>query len=112
MNQTDLRIAYKIDTGDYPLWSHSHSGRDLGNRQKSFQKGYPTSRYGKWIEDKLGKEKYLRDRYFQLTKEMPTSHYYGNNGLSEVIYEDYIEWIEGFLLKFYPEIITKITNIS
>ena len=112
MNVTDLRIAYRMDTGDYPLWAHNHDGRDLGWQQKSLQKGHPCTAYGEWLEEKLIKEKYLRSRYFQVKHEMPTSHFYGNNGYKEVLYGDYIEWLEGFLLKFYPQIVTKITNVS
>lgn len=113
MNSTDLRIAYRMDTGDYPLWAHDHSGRDLGYSQKSFQKGHPCTNYGLWLEDKIGKPKYLRDRYFKVTSDPPNKFYYGDwkssNGFSgkrenvDVLYADYIEWLESFLIKFKDE---------
>lgn len=111
MNQTDVRIAFKMDTGEDALWAKTHDGKDL--RGTSIQKGYPRSFYGRWIEQKIGegsqkffsfpgfnpeKTKYLRDRYFQVKREEPTSNYY-NPGGREVFYGDYIEWLETFYIK-------------
>jgi hypothetical protein len=119
MNVTDLRIAFKMDTGDYPLWSKTHDGKDMYGT--SWQRGYPRSIYGLWLEDKIGKTKYLRDKYFKVTSEMPTSDFFGqpyywNRGWfryhrNVVIYGDYCEWLETFILKFKPEIVRKIINV-
>jgi len=112
MNVTDLRIAFKIDTGDNPLWTHDHSGRDLfGGGSTSWQRGYPRSIYGLWLEDKIGKTKYLRDRYFKITSEIPTSDFFGNTYRNLVIYGNYCEWLETFILKFKPEIVRNIINV-
>jgi hypothetical protein len=95
MNGTDLRIAFKMDTGEDSSWEKDHYGRDLDGT--SFR-GYPRSIYGVWLEEKIGKPRYLRDRYFQVRREAPTSNFY-NPGRREVFYEDYIEWLESFYLK-------------
>ena len=116
MNVTDLRIAFKMDTGEDPLWAEDHFGKDIhswGKRPTSFQKGYPRSLYGCWLEEKIGKPKYLRDRYYKLHKEMPTSSYFGWHGrYHEVFDKEYIEFLEAFVLKFKPEIVTDIIKVD
>ena len=109
MNSTDLRIAFKLDTGNDALWAKTHYGKDL--RGTSLQKGYPRSIYGVWLEEQIGKPKYLRDRYFKVRREAPTSNYF-QPGFREVFYGDYIEWLEGFLLRFYPHVITAIIKVD
>jgi hypothetical protein len=97
MTPTDLRIAFKMDTGSNALWEKTRNGKDTGGT--SLMQGYPRSIYGIWLEEKIGKPKYLRDRYFQVKKDAPTTNYY-NPGSHEVLYEDYIEWLETFIIKF------------
>lgn len=112
MTRTDLRIAFKMDTGDDALWAENHDGKDLGWWQTGWVKGYPRSVYGEWIEEKVGKPKYLRDRYFKLHKEIPMSDYHGDRSRwTPVYYGEYIEWLEDFVLKFKPEIVTNIIGI-
>lgn len=112
MNVTDLRIAFKMDTGNDALWAKNHDGKDLGWMSTGNLKGYPRSIYGEWLEEKIGKPKYLRDRYFQVTKEIPVSNYFGDHAryrtCGPIFYEEYINWLEGFVLKFKPEIIKHI----
>lgn len=116
MNATDLRIAFKLDTGDYALWAEDHFGKDMGGwgyRETTFQKGNPRSVYGCWLEEKIGKTKYLRDRYYKLHREMPTSSYFGFHGrYHEAFYKEYIEWLEAFVLKFKPEIVSNIIKMD
>ena len=128
MNSTDLRIAFKMDTGYYPLWAKNHDGSDI--RSTTFIKGHPSTIYGLWLEDQIGKPKYLRDRYYKLNKDLPTKFYFGKfvtstvtfhrRGLSryqgthdpvDVLYSDYILWLESFTLKFKPEIVSNIIGI-
>lgn len=112
MNRTDLRIAFKMDTGHDALWAHNHNGKDLGWWNTTWVKGYPRSVYGEWLEEKIGKWKYLRDRYFKLHHEMPISDYFGNHSKRKpVYYGEYIEWLEDFVLKFKPEIVTNIIKL-
>jgi hypothetical protein len=116
MNVTDLRIAFKMDTGQYPLWSQDHDGKDLRTaRMKgriwpfrvfresppktTFLKGHPRTIYGLWLEDKIGKPKYLRDRFYKVTGETPNKFYFGPIGNKDVLFGDYIEWLETFYLK-------------
>jgi len=102
MNTTDLRIAFKMNTGNDANWAKTHNGKD--REGTNLIRGYPRSIYGVWLEEQIGKPKYLRERYFQVKREAPTSNYY-NPGGREVFYEDYIEWLETFILKFRPEIL-------
>lgn len=102
MNVTDLRITFKMDTGRDPLWAKTHDGKDL--RGTSWQKGWPRTIYGLWLEVKIGKTKYLRDRYFQVKKEKPTKWYHGKSTEGgDVLHGDYIEWLEIFLIHFKDE---------
>ncbi len=119
MNITDLRIAFKIDTGNYPLWTKTHDGKSMHGTD--LLRGYPRTIYGLWLEDQIGKTKYLRDRYFHVIKDAPTKFYFGRcqayNGLKKTLYYDilygkYIEWLETFILKFKPEIIHNIINVD
>jgi len=110
MNRTDLRIAFKMDTGSGALWAENHDGTDIGgwgSRPRTFVKGHPRTVYGLWLEEQTGKPKYLRDRFFKLNAEWPTSNYFMPGG-REVLYSDYIEWLEDFVLKFFPQVIKHI----
>jgi len=118
MNITDLRLAFKMDTGDDPLWAKNHDGH--GIQGTSWQKGYPRTIYGLWIEDKIGKPKYLRDRYYQVTHEAPAKFYFGawkymfsyGGAGREVLFGEYIEWLETFVLKFKPEIVSNLIKVD
>ena len=116
MNVTDLRLAFKTDTGEHALWAEDHFGKDLGGwgyRKTSFHKGHPRSVYGCWLEEKIGKWKYLRDRYHKIHREAPTSSYFGFHGrYHEVFSKEYIEWLESFLLRFYKHIVTDIIKVD
>ena len=95
MNATDLRIAYKMDTGYYPLWAENHDGRDIWGTQ-TFVKGYPCSRYGLWLEDQTKSGRELRNTFYRKFNEIPTSNYFAP-GMREVFYKEYIEWLEGII---------------
>lgn len=121
MNRTDLRIAFKMDTGEGALWAEDHDGTDIGgygNRPTTFIKGHPRSVYGEWLEDQLSKDtpekwKYLRDRFYKLHGEIPTSNYFGGcTRRYPVYYADYIEWLEDFLLHFKPRCYYNIMNFT
>ena len=110
MTITDLRLAFKIDTGQDPLWGKTRDGKDTYDT--SWQRGWPRTIYGEWLEEKLIKGKYLRDRFYKVSGEMPASTYFGDHRRKkEVIFADYIEWLETFLLKFYPQIVTNIIKV-
>ena len=120
MNTTDLRLAFKMDTGDDPLWAKTIEGRDIYGT--SWQRGWPRTIYGLWLEDQIGKTKYLRDRYFQVTSETPNKFFYGKpsgsrnyrmvNTKNDVLYGAYIEWLETFVLRFYKQIVTNIIKVN
>lgn len=111
MTVTDLRLSFKMDTAKDPLWGKTRDGEDTYDT--SWQRGWPRSIYGEWLEEKIGKPKYLRDRFFKVTGEIPTSSYFGDHSRKkEVIYKDYIEWLEEFVLRFYRHIITEIIGVE
>jgi len=124
MTEMDLRIAFKMDTGYYPLWAKNHKGKPISGRDGwsgfapqtfTFIKGVPTSLYGRWLEEKTGKSsKYLRDLYFNRTKEIPTWHYYnpGKEYDGGPLIRDYIYWLESFIIKFKPEVIREIIKVD
>ena len=68
MNATDLRIAFKIDTGNDALWAQTHNGKDVEGT--SLLRGYPRSIYGRWLENNLGDSRYLRNRSEEHTSEL------------------------------------------
>ena len=112
MTRTDLRLAYKMDTGDSPLWKEDHNGKSLGYyNEVTWAKGYPRTQYGLWIEDKIGKYKYLRDRYYKVHSEVPCRSYFAPGTPHESLTGEYIEWLETFVLRFYKHIVTNIINI-
>ena len=119
MNQTDLRIAFKMDTGLYPLWAKGYDGESIknvwGKTTFSFIKGVPTSVYGRWLEEKTGKSsRYLRDLYLNKTGGKPTWHYYnpGRETDGGPLIRDYIYWLESFIIQFKSEEIKKIIAID
>ena len=71
MTLTDLRVKFKLDTGEYPVWVNRPK---MNNRtflkygwervpdNASF-KGKVKSIYGWWLEEKLGNPRKLRDQY-------------------------------------------------
>ena len=79
MNTTDLRIAFKMNTGNDANWAKTHDGKD--REGTNLIRGYPRSIYGVWLEEQIGKPKYLRERYFQVKREAPTSNYYNPGGI-------------------------------
>ena len=84
MTSLDLRLNYLKDTADLPLWND--------NIGKSWLKGYPSSKYGQYLEEKLGNEKTLRLQY---------KNENGINGVNAInkLKDHYIYWLEEKLLK-------------
>jgi len=123
MNATDLRIAFKMDTGYYPLWATNHNGKrvtdlwgtPLDYSSFGFTKGVPTSLYGRWLEDKTGKSsRYLRELYFSRTHDIPTWFFHEPRREFDggPLVRDYIYWLESFIIKFKPEVIRSIVNVD
>jgi hypothetical protein len=113
MALTDLRISYRMDTGKYPLWAKNHDGRSTSGLPKTgYTKGIPRTQYGLWLEDKTGKRSnYLRDLYYSKTKEIPSRDYF-DHSVNTILLKEYIFWLENFILKFKPEVVTGIIGIK
>lgn len=122
MTEMDLRIAFKMDTGYYPLWAKNHDGSSVADHEKyaaaefTFIKGVPTSLYGRWLEEKTGKtSKYLRELYYKRTGEKPTWFYFQpgyDRYREDVLIRDYCWWLESFILRFKPEVVRNIMKVD
>jgi hypothetical protein len=60
-----LRVNFKKDTGEYPIWSNCLNKETFLMAEKSKYK----YAYGLWLEDLLGNYRKLRDEY---EKDCPT----------------------------------------
>ena len=114
MTEMDLRIAFKMDTGYYPLWAKNHDGSNIPSTSFTFIKGVPTSLYGRWLEEKTGKTStYLRDLYHRKTGEQPTWYYFRPGYYKDnFLIRDYCWWLESFILKFKPEVVKEILHLD
>jgi hypothetical protein len=105
MTPIELRVAFRCETGIYPLWAKDHRGDSVKDPHinvglsagRTTIKGMPSSEYGRWLEEKSGlSARVLRDRYYQQTKEWPTRNYFGYRNRYEEDYlrADYSFWLE------------------
>ena len=72
MTPIDLRIKFKMETGEYPVWCEQNEWRPWDGwiiKAKEVIRGIPKSIYGLWLEEQLG-IKEIRDIY-----HCDTSHY-------------------------------------
>ena len=113
MTVTDLRIKFRMETGEMPMFGKDARGKDTG--EMTFLPGYPRSNYGRWLEEKLGKDHKVRQEYFDEVREKPTNNFYGwdsnfanhtppyhyDRAYREVLYKDYIDWLEEKYLSTY-----------
>lgn len=83
MTPLDLRIQFKMDTGEYPVWN---------NKNKSTFFGRYKSIYGLWLEEKLGNYKELRYDFYKLFGFDPV--YVRRNCLNDGLNREYISWLE------------------
>lgn len=107
MTQTDLRIQFKMETGEYPVWPQGKKRKirngyiwiRSGPEAETFR-GKRKSVYGLWLEEKLGGFKKLREEYFIEYKINPV---YLNSRYSNAEYltAEYMEWLEEKSLAIY-----------
>jgi hypothetical protein len=112
INETDLRFAFHMDTGSLPMRS-----RD----SKCLDDGYPTSEYGKWLEEHIGNAGQLQKEYqFEnqtapiYTSEIRRRYLRWSvlHDLYRNVYSDsYCFWLEERIIKKLPEIIKNILHI-
>jgi len=118
MTEMDIRIAFKMDTGYYPLWAKNHNGDTICNFDYShkftFIKGSPSSIYGKWLEEKSGRSsKYLRELYYKVTGKEPIRDYFNFSYNKKDIFKiDYCFWLESFILQNRQEVIKDIIHLK
>lgn len=111
MNEIDVRLAYQRDTGDLPVWTTMRDGSKKYSSmpKKNWRWGVPTSKYGSWMEEKLGEgSRILRDLYHKESGVFAT--YIGNNR-NTVFTKEYSEWLE---IKIYsnPKLLKWLKNID
>jgi len=82
MTPIELRVSFKVDTGDYPTWFGDGYNR-------AFHLGKMKTEYGLWMEEKLGVQKVLREQYYQEERE---NAFYGDK--PNVLTQSYMRWLE------------------
>jgi hypothetical protein len=117
MSETDLRFAFHMDTGSFPMWSYDYW------MEKVLNHGHPTSEYGQWLEERAGDRRWLQ-RAFQfetqsapLYKSKCKSYYrsgrrrYYHWAIQNVYEANYVFWLEERILEKHPEVIKNILHI-
>jgi hypothetical protein len=105
MTTTDLRIKFKLETGDYPTWVGDIYGANA-NAITSIHRfthtlvpsiyGKLKSIYGFWLEDKLGNSKKLREEFY---KEFSIfAKYEKTLRKPDILKQEYIFWLEEKML--------------
>jgi len=96
MTPIDLRIKFKMETGEYPVWNEKNELRPWGGwiliGDKAIIRGIPKSIYGLWLEEQLG-IKEIRDIYHCDTSyyaTYPKTNRKGPDRLSS----EYTLWLE------------------
>jgi hypothetical protein len=117
MTETDLRFAFHMDTGSFPMWSYDYW------MEKVLNHGHPTSEYGKWLEERAGDHKWLQrayqfeNRFAPIYQSKNKSYYrsghrrYYHWVIQNVYDVDYIYWLEKRILNKKPEVISNILHI-
>lgn len=99
MTTIDVRVQFKSETGEYPIWAFNNNKKTRYNQkyfltyrsyektEKRFIDGKLKSIYGKWLEEKLN-EKNIRDIFYKEEKLHP------NINRNEYLIQKYIMWLE------------------
>ena len=111
MTVTDLRISYKLDTGNYPLYEKKpYISFDLKTGESKtihrisytfMPQGIPRDFYGEWLEEKLNinDTSKFRNMFFRNTGQWAINKQFGNP-LGYIKYnKEYIYWLEELYLK-------------
>jgi len=94
MTTTDLRIRFKLETGDYPTWFGDIYSVMYTIAPSIY--GKLKSIYGFWLEDKLGNSKKLREEFY---KEFSIFARYGKTlRKPDILKQEYIFWLEEKML--------------
>lgn len=117
INETDLRLAFHMDTGNLPMWSQKEW------LKKELKNGYPSSEYGRWLEENAGNHRWLQ-RAFQFENQKAPIYKSKNKHLyksgfrryyhyiiQSVYSGDYCYWLEQRILKTKPEVVKDILHI-
>ena len=86
LNEIDLRIAFHLSTGNWPVW---HPDSTKSHPKGETFRGKPKSIYAEWIEDLRGKN-FVRRKYQLETGNFPVDE--GKRGT--YYYQSYIQWLE------------------
>lgn len=117
MSETDLRFAFHMDTGSWPMWSYDSWAKKVLNY------GHPTSEYGRWLEERAGNYHWLQRAYQFENKIAPiytskNKSYYKNGRrrywqwiIQDVYAALYCFWLEQKILDKHPEVIKNILHI-
>jgi hypothetical protein len=108
INETNLRFAFHMDAGNFPM---------RNGDEKVLDNGYPTSEYGRWLEEHAGNAIWLQRTYQFENKTAPIHNSprrcFKRWSLTyQKVYDaPYCFWLEERILKKRPEIIKNILHI-
>jgi hypothetical protein len=122
MTETDLRFAFHMDTGNFPMWSYDYW------MEKVLNHGHPTSEYGQWLEEHTGNSRAGNPRWLQRAYQFQnqSAPVYRSEGKSyyrsgrrrsyqwiirNVYDAAYCYWLEQRILDKHPEVIKNILHI-
>ena len=83
----DLRIQFRTETGNYPVFRGYYL---INNKYDQFQE--LTSKYGLWLEEKLGDSIELRSEFLNNYHTLPVEKNWRRP--NEILNYDYILWLE------------------
>jgi len=96
MTQIELRVKFKLDTGELPLWGEDCWPKTWRRKAEGYLSGKKKSSFGLWLEEQLGNSVELRREYEKNgTKAI---HRQPRNINSEWLTSHYIDWLEEKML--------------
>ena len=117
MNENDVRFAFHMDTGNFPMWSYDYW------MEKVLNHGHPTSEYGRCLEERAGNHQWLQRAFQSQNQSAPIykskckSYYrsgrrrYYHLAIQNVYDAPYIYWLEQRILNKHSEVIKNILHI-
>ena len=126
MNDKDLRLRYKLETGFYPTWGGSskyatrdvrHPNERLKNASKESYYGNLTHEYALWLENHYSNDPYkIRMKYKLETGNYPIYRSCNFSIVSDERYTNaYKEWLEDYIIEslksLYRACFTDFENI-
>jgi len=105
MTSTDLRVNFKFDTGEYPVWVEDLfkekkiiNGIEITPDPATYYGFKFKSIYGLWLEEQMGNATELRDEYLRSTAERAVT-FQSRSKFIDGLRSTYTAWLEDKLLE-------------